>query len=232
MPSSTRSTKPSSKRYASSTDVARLAGVSQSAVSRAYKPGASVSDLTRSKVLTAAAQLDYRPSHIPTIMLTQRSNLVAVVVGGMYNPFYATVLERFTVGLQASGHQLLLVHADSGHMLDGAIPRLASYRVDAMVSALSILSLQAADELARLKIPIVSFNTPMRNTWISSVCCGNIEAAREIADLFVARGARSFGFIRGPMDSPASEERLQGFRDRLAERGLAAPADRQRRVPL
>ena len=215
--------KSSNKRYASSTDVAHLAGVSQSAVSRTYTAGASVSDVTRSKVLAAAAQLDYRPSLIPRIMLTQRSDLVAVVIGGMYNPFYATVLEKFSVGLQESGHQVLLVHADSGHMLDGAIPRLASYRVDAIVSALAILSERAAEELARLNIPIISFNTPIRNEWISSVCCDNIEAARTVADLFLARGARSFGFICGPMGSPASEERLQGFRDRLAERGLSAP---------
>src|SRR5688572_5239851 len=75
------------KKYASSTDVARLAGVSQSAVSRTYKPGGRVSPETRRKVLAAAEQLDYRPSLIPQIMLTHRSNLVAVVIGGLRNPF-------------------------------------------------------------------------------------------------------------------------------------------------
>ncbi len=70
------------KRYASSTDVARLAGVSQSAVSRTYQAGASVSAETRRKVIEAATALDYRPSLIPQIMLTHRSRLVAVVVGG------------------------------------------------------------------------------------------------------------------------------------------------------
>ena len=127
-------------RYASSTDVARLAGVSQSAVSRTYKPGASVSAETRRKVLEAAEELGYRPSLIPRIMLNHRSYLVAVVIGGMENPFYARVLEEFTTRLQAIGHQVLLVHVDSNHSLDAAIPRLASYRVDAIVSALAVLS--------------------------------------------------------------------------------------------
>ncbi|HTW29031.1 MAG TPA: LacI family DNA-binding transcriptional regulator [Acetobacteraceae bacterium] len=212
------------KRYASSTDVARLAGVSQSAVSRTFKPGASVSHATRSKVLEAAAALGYRPSAIPRIMLTERSNLVALVTGGMDNPFYATVLERFTVRLQETGHQVLLVHADSGHMLDGAIPRLASYRVDAIVSALAILSPQAAAELSRLRIPVISFNTPIHNEWISAICCDNEAAGRAVADLFVARGARRCGFVAGPADSPASAERRQGFCARLAERGLPSPA--------
>ena len=52
------------KRYASSIDVAKLAGVSQSAVSRTYKPGGSVAPETRSRVLAAAAKLNYSPSVI------------------------------------------------------------------------------------------------------------------------------------------------------------------------
>ena len=208
-------------RYASSTDVARLAGVSQSAVSRTYKPGASVSEATRRKVLAAAEELGYRPSLIPQIMLNHRSYLIAVVVGALYNPFYARVLEEFTTRLQAIGHQVLLVHVDSGHTLDTAIPRLASYRVDAIVSALAILSPQAADELARLRIPVISFNSPVKNEWVSSVSCDNEAAAHSIADLMIDRGATRFAYITGPLRSPASEERLVGFRQRLAERGIA-----------
>jgi len=207
-------------RYASSIDVARLAGVSQSAVSRTYKPGGSVSAETRRKVLAAAEQLGYRPSLIPQIMLNHRSYLVAIVIGGMYNPFYSTVLEEFTVKLQAIGHQVLLVHVDSGHSLDAIIPRLASYRVDAIVSALSILSPHAADELARVKIPVITFNTPVKNEWVSSVSCDNAGAARQLAELFIARGATRFGYITGPAGSPANEERLAGFKSALAEHGV------------
>jgi DNA-binding LacI/PurR family transcriptional regulator len=208
------------KRYASSTDVARLAGVSQSAVSRTYKLGGRVSPETRRKVLAAAEQLDYRPSLIPQIMLTHRSNLVAVVIGGLHNPFYSQLLENFTTKLQQTENQVLLVHADSGHAFDEIVPMLASYRVDAIVSGLSILSERSAAELAKLKIPVVSFNTRLTNEWVSSVCCNNLSAARSMADLLWDRGARSFGFISGPLDSPASEDRCIGYRDRLRERGV------------
>jgi DNA-binding LacI/PurR family transcriptional regulator len=205
------------KKYASSVDVARLAGVSQSAVSRTFSGGANVSDSTRKKVLDAAKRLDYRPSLIPRIMLTHRSNLVAIVVGGLYNPFYSAVLEQFTVKFQAAGYQVLLVHVASDHALDDVIPKLASYRVDAIVSALAILSPRAAKTLAKLKIPVVSFNTGVKNEWVTSVSCNNVEAGRTIADLFVARGARAFAFISGPGQSHASAGRLKGFQDRLHE---------------
>jgi DNA-binding LacI/PurR family transcriptional regulator len=208
---------PTVKKYASSVDVARMAGVSQSAVSRTFSGATNVSEGTRKKVLEAAKRLDYRPSLIPRIMLTHRSNLVAIVVGGLYNPFYSAVLEQFTVKFQASGHQVLLVHVASDHALDAVIPKLASYRVDAIVSALAILSPRAAQTLAKLRIPVISFNTAVKNEWVTPVSCDNIGAGRSIAELFVARGARSFGFISGPVTSHASAGRLTGFKERLRE---------------
>ena len=79
-------------------------------------------------------------------MLTHRSHLVAIVVGGLYNPFYSAVLEQFAIKLPEIGLQPLLVHVDSGDSLDGALPRLASYRVDAVVSALAIRSARSAGQ--------------------------------------------------------------------------------------
>jgi DNA-binding LacI/PurR family transcriptional regulator len=207
-------------RYASSTDVARLAGVSQSSVSRSYRPGASVSKRTREKVLAAAEQLGYRPSIIPRIMLSHRSDLIAVVIGGMYNPLYARMLEEFAIQLHAGGRQMLLVPVDSGHSLDSVLPRLAGYRVDAIVSALAVLSPETAAALAKLRIPVICFNTKVSNAWVTSVSTDNARAGAEIADHFLARGVRSFGFVTGPHDSPASGERLKGFRRRLARRGF------------
>lgn len=211
------------RRFASSIDVARLAGVSQSQVSRTFQKNGSVSDETRARVLAAAAELDYRPSAIPRIMLTHRSQLVAVAVGGLSNPFNAAALEAVTIRLQGSGWQALLFHVDSGHSIDGAISRFASYRVDAVISALAVLSREAADELARIGIPVISFNTREVNAWVWSVSSDNAAAGRAVADLFAQRGARRFGFISGPPDSPASTERWAGFRDRLEELRLPPP---------
>jgi DNA-binding LacI/PurR family transcriptional regulator len=208
------------RRYASSTDVARLAGVSQSAVSRTYTKGRSVSAETRAKVLAAAGQLGYRPSLIPRIMLTHRSHLVAIVVGGMYNPFYAAVLEQFAIRLPDIGLQPLLVHVDSGDSLDGALPRLASYRVDAVVSALAIRSARAAGQLAQLTIPVIAFNTSFRNAWVSTVSSDNEQAGRSMAHLLFARGGRRFGFIAGAKSSAASEARLKGYRSGLRAVGV------------
>jgi len=208
------------RRYPSSTDVARLAGVSQSAVSRAFSEGKSVSEETSRKVFEAARKLGYSPNFIPRILLKHRSHLVAVVIGGISNPFYAIALEEFTKALQKAGYQVLLVHFESDHSLDGVVPRLASYRVDAIVSALPVLSKDAARALAESGIPTISFNTPARNRFLASVCSDNAGGAAAVADLFVARGARSFAFIAGSEGSHAGDERLRGYRGRLREHGF------------
>jgi len=131
------------------------------------------------------------------------------------------VLEEFTKALQNTGHHVLLVHVDSDHSLDGVVPRLASYRVDAIVSALPVLSKEAARAFARIKIPTISFNTPVKNRWVTSVCSDSAGGASAVADLFVARGARSFGFIAGSDGSHASNERLRGYRTRLLDHGFS-----------
>ena len=68
-------------RSVTSYDVAERAGVSQSAVSRCFKPGASVSSATRARVMKAAKDLDYVPNAMARSLITRRSNLVAVQIG-------------------------------------------------------------------------------------------------------------------------------------------------------
>lgn len=209
------------RRYPSSSDVARLAGVSQSAVSRAFSEGKSISPETSRKVFAAAKKLGYSPNFIVRILLKHRSHLVAIVINGTDNPFYAMALEEFTRGLQHAGYHALLVHVARHHALDGVVPRLASYRVDAIVSALPVLSLETARAFAHFRIPTVSFNTAIKTRWVTSVCCDNAGGAAGIADVFVRRGARSFAFVAGSQSSHASDERLRGYRERLAHHGFS-----------
>lgn len=210
-----------SRRYPSSTDVARLAGVSQSAVSRAFNKGTSVSEETSRKVFEAAKQLGYSPNFLPRMLRKHRSDLVAIVISDTANSFYAVAVDAFSKALQETGHQVLLFSVGGGNALDGVLPRLASYRVDAIVSALPVVTREAAEAFARIRIPTVSFNTPARNQWVSSVCSDNAGGGALVADLFVRRGARSFGFVGGMRGDYASDERLRGFRERLAGHGFA-----------
>ena len=93
------------KPIITSTDVARLANVSQSAVSRTFTSGASVSTKTREKVMQAAAELGYRPNALARAVISGRSNLIAMLVAYLDNQFYPIVLEKVSRSLQE--HMLL-----------------------------------------------------------------------------------------------------------------------------
>jgi DNA-binding LacI/PurR family transcriptional regulator len=211
------------KRYISSMDVARLAGVSQSAVSRTYTEGASVSAATRGKVLAAARTLGYRPNFLPQALMSSRSHLVAVAVGGITNPFYASVLEHFTAALQEAGQQVALIQIDNDYALDAVLDRIAGYRVDALVSSLAVLSSETARALSDLHIPVVCFNGRIHGEWVSCVSLDNLRAGAMAAEHLHEAGGSRFAFVGGPPDSPAAQDRQRGFEQRLRRLRLPAP---------
>lgn len=210
----------SRKKYASAIDVARIAGVSQSAVSRTFSEGGSVSARTRQRVLAAAEQIGYQPSLIPRIMLRNHSSLIAVVIGGMHNPFYAGVVELFAREIQKKGSSVLLFSVDQGEYIDDVIPLVLGYRVDAIVSALSIISQTAAESCAKMSVPVVLFNGKVRNDWVASVCSDNVAGGRDVASLFLQRGAKRPAYIAGKRGNMANEDRLAGFLGGLAAEGI------------
>jgi DNA-binding LacI/PurR family transcriptional regulator len=214
------SPKPISRKYVSSMEVARLAGVSQSAVSRTFTEGASVSESTRRKVMDAANAIGYQPNSLPRILQNQRSSLIAIVIGGMHNPFYATIVEMFTRRLQESGNTVLLFAVKHGEYFDDVIPQILGYRVDGIISALSLLTPEKADRSAITKIPIVLFNGKIRNDYVASVCADNVAGGRDVARLFLECGATRFGFIGGKKGNLATEDRMSGYVGHLAAAGI------------
>ena len=92
---------------ATSYDVALLAGVSQSAVSRCFKPNASISEKTRKKVLAAAEQLHYAPNAIARSLITRRSNIVAVLITETTSRVTPEILFELNVALLRRSLHLL-----------------------------------------------------------------------------------------------------------------------------
>src|SRR5688500_19117468 len=124
---------PDDQRRPTSYDVARLAGVSQSAVSRCFRPGNSLSAEKRKVILKAAAKLGYEPNAFASGLITKRSNLVAVLISNLTNLYYPQVLAELTQRLDAQGIRVLLFalqnEGDAGNML----AQIWRYRVDGAI---------------------------------------------------------------------------------------------------
>ena len=85
-------------------DVAALAGVSRSAVSRTFTEGASVSAATREKVEKAAAELGYSPNALASSLTTGRTKMIGLVSNNFHNPIFLEVFDQFTRALQERAH--------------------------------------------------------------------------------------------------------------------------------
>jgi DNA-binding LacI/PurR family transcriptional regulator len=217
-------TKSGRKPLATSQDVAKLAGVSQSTVSRALADHSAVSEETRKKVWEAADALGYRPNVLARSLITQRSGLIAIVVASMDNPFYWEVLTLFSQALQAAGLQLLLFTIGPRENFDSVIRKVLQYRVDGVIVVSAVLSSKAITDCREAGLPVVLFNRYVDKTALNVVACDNVEGGKAVATLLANTGHKTFGFITGVEDTSTNRDRLEGFQQHLNQLGLPMPA--------
>ncbi len=213
------SQKYSSSQPASQIDVARLAGVSQAAVSRAFTPGASVSEETRQRVLDAASRLNYRPNAIARSLIRKSTRIIGVVVMRLSKPFYARIIREFTRGLQAYGYWTLLFDIADDDEVNKTLPMALQYQVDGVVITSATLSSRLADEFTRNGTPVVLFNRYAATGDTHVVRCDNYAGGRMVADAFLDAGHQKIAYIAGEEGSSTNQDRERGLIDRLNERG-------------
>lgn len=208
-----------------STDVARHAGVSQSAVSRVFTPGASVSEKTAQKVRDASAVLGYRPNVLARSLITGRSKIIGLIVAYLDNQFYPDALERLSKVLQAKGYHLLVfIESGTGTEVDKVVDELMDYRVDGIITASVAMSDEIANRCGDAGIPIVLFNRGQDDVRLSSVTSANITGGRRIAEFLVAGGHKRIAHITGWTGASTGRDRQEGFIQGLAAAGMAPVA--------
>ncbi|MEL6301698.1 MAG: LacI family DNA-binding transcriptional regulator [Pseudomonadota bacterium] len=207
------------RRRATSYDVAELAGVSQSAVSRVFQRGASASKAMRARVLEAAEQLGYRPNAIARGLITQRSNMVAVVIGRQTNLFYPEVLVQLTEQFSQRDIRVLLFTLAQERDIDLVVEQMLQYRVDGILMA-AMLNQSQVEVFRSANIPLVLFNRAFEGALTSSVRCDQAEGERWLVQSLHAAGHRRFAIISGPEDSSVSAERTQGALAQLHDLGV------------
>ena len=207
------------RRITTSYDVAIRAGVSQSAVSRCFKEGASVAPATRARILAVAEELGYAPNAIAQGLITRRSNLVGVLISNLTNLNYPEVLAEMTRRFGAHDVRVLLFTLAAESDVPEALAQLFRYRVDGVVAAARLEP--AAIRLFEVRgVPLVLYNRDGEGAAVSSVCCDSQAGERALVDRLAAAGHRRFGLITGPADSFVSQERVKGALGRLQELGL------------
>lgn len=208
-----------------SVEVARLAGVSQSAVSRVFTPGASASAKTVEKVRNAAQQLGYRPNVLARAMVSGKSGIVGLVVAYLNNQFYPEALEKLSNALQERGyHVLIFMASQTAGNLDKVVEEILDFQVDGIIAASVALSSDLSDRCRAAGVPMVLFNRAQDDPAMSAVTSDNTAGGRKVADFLLAGGHRKIGYIAGWEGASTQRDREAGFLQAMAEAGVAVHA--------
>lgn len=215
---------PNSKRAKRATiiDVARLAGVSPSTASRVFdqKWKDKIRPQTREAVEAAAATLGYLGANaLGRSMRGQRTNMIALVMGGSVGYFYAEMLMKFVRMLRARGSQVLIFEGDAQHDLEQTVANVHCYQVDACIITSGATSDFVIDSFGKTDIPLVLFNRKAHAGGCSAVYCEGSEGAALAADYLYEAGHRTFAVVSGDRNASKESGRLQGFCDRITALG-------------
>ena len=204
-----------------SLQVAKKAGVSQSAVSRVFTQGASASRATIDKVKKAANDLGYRPNVLARAMVSGKSRIIGVVVAYLENQFYPEALERLSNSLQAKGYHVLIFMAGKNmQSLDDVVEEILDYQVDGIVAASVAMSSTLAERCKFAGVPMVLFNRSQDLPSMSAVTSDNIAGGRKVAEFLISGNHKKIGYISGWEGASTQRDREAGFISCLANSGF------------
>lgn len=226
---------PPQQRPVTLEDVARVAGVSRATVSRVINGAPTVDAALRGAVEQAVAATGYVPNRAARSLVTRRADSIALVVsereqravsgtfvGRMFtDPHFGRIVGGLLEVLRPAGIQLLLMLADD----DASRGQLVSFLRQGHVDGVVLLSSHTADPLPDVLtgtgLPVVLAGRSARPS--ASIACVDVDqraGARLAAEHLVGLGRRRIATISGPMDMPAGQDRLAGFRSAMAALGV------------
>ena len=204
-----------------SLQVAQKAGVSQSAVSRGFTPGASASVKTVEKVQKAATELGYRPNSLARAMVSGKSRIIGLVVAYLNNQFYPEALEKLSKKLQERGyHVLVFMASNSSDNIDTVIEEILDYQVDGIIAASVALSPELSNKCREAGVPLVLFNRAHESPNMSAVTSDNYAGGEKVAKYLISAGYEKIAYLAGWEGASTQRDREAGFMDTLNASGM------------
>ena len=208
-------------------DIALHCGVAISTVSRVLNDHPDVSEETREKVRRAVNELHYIPNTSARNLVRTSSDTIALLVKGVNNPFFAKLIKVIEREITLRGYTLELHHMDTtvDELRIGA--QLTNERKLIGILFLGGRFNYSPEEMALIKVPSVfctytnTFGT-LDAEGFSSVAIDDKQAARDAVEALVALGHRKIAILTDNEDDKSiSELRFQGYKDALAQHGIA-----------
>lgn len=202
-----------------SAEVAELAGVSRSAVSRVFTPGGSASKETTARVRKAAVELGYR--HATHMKRHAERPCIGLVVSNVENPFYAQATKSLSMALQARNFDtLLLVEMETVGTADAIISRCLGQGVAGLLVSSAATVSELAKQSEMFGIPAVFFNRLPNDTLSNCVTTNNYSGGRSVGDYLIATGHKRIAYLAGWEYASTQRDREAGLISALRDAGM------------
>ena len=203
-------------------DVAREAGVSRSAVSRAFTPGTSISDDTRKKVLEAASGLGYRVNLVARGLNKQRTDLVGMIASRMSNPYRSEQIDALAKRLVKEGFRPMLFCIDEDMDEEQLLSILLNYRVSGVVITSDAPPAEICEEFARMQVPLALVDRMDDLPYVDRINGDNVEGGRLVAEALIGAGRRQLVSVQQHATGYSGKARTAAFIERAAEDNIPA----------
>lgn len=209
--------------FVTAADVARRAGVSRSAVSRAFTPGASISREARERIIQAADHLGYRVNRLAQSLNQARSNVIGLVGTDLQQPFHAALLATLSAAMLADGFQCMLLNAaNAEHDIGALIARVLEYRVAAIVVMTGTPPSRIVEECLNNGVPVVLVNKLLPNLAVDTVIADHATGGRLAAENLLTAGCGRLAVVSSGARTVSLVERIEAFCARAVDGGLKA----------
>ena len=206
-------------------DIARLAGVSKSTVSRALNDSPLIGQETKGRIQAIAEEHHFELNEPARRLSRQQSNVAGLIMFGKtpgdYSPdlFMLELMGGIAGGLHEQGYELLMV-MPSEEDSDFARRYLASGRADGFIVLSPSCTPERLQQLVESGAPFVVWGRHAGGTQFSSVTGDNIGGGRVATEYLLETGRRRIAFVGGPEWAPEIQDRRRGYEQALAAAGV------------
>lgn len=202
-------------------DVARMAGVSISTVSK-YINGGNVRPENVEPIRSAIEQLEFRVNPFARSLKTQRSRYIGILLPSITAPFFGSVVEALDKKLREHGyHSLISCYASSPGLERDNLQFLLSNGIDALVYVPEDITADVFYELtANSGIPVVQVDRMIQGVMSDTVLVNNTDAVYQAVSRMIEKGHRRIAILTGPKSVFSARERLMGYITALSDHGI------------
>lgn len=207
-------------------DIARIAGVSHTTVSRALKNNPAISPETRRRIQQLAQEMGYIPSAVAQSLHAQRTLTVGMVITTIADPFIVEVVAGVEQAAQAAGYSVFLTTSHNNPEQEvSVVETLQRRRVDAIIVTSSRVGSLYSSRLDRVEVPIVLINNQEEGEYLYSVAVDDIQGAQLAGEHLIELGHKQIGYIGAANRPRSNRRRLTGYQLALEQVGLTADPD-------